>query len=108
MKYNQKQYEKGKFFGLVFQKGNISIKVLETIQEFITESEKYNHCVYTNEYYAKQDSLILSARVNNVLTETVEVSLKEMTITQSRGYGNKASNYHKEILELVNENLHLI
>ena len=31
-----------------------------------------------------------------------------MIVTQSRGYGNKASNHHKEIVELVNENLHLI
>ncbi|RRJ91549.1 hypothetical protein EG240_05960 [Paenimyroides tangerinum] len=110
MNFDQKQYEieKGKFFGLKFKKGNLTIKVLETIQEFIEESEKHNHCVYTNKYYAKQGSLILSARVNNVLKETVEISLKEMIVTQSRGYGNKASNHHKEIVELVNENLHLI
>lgn len=107
---DQKQYEKdkGAFFGLEFSKGGIGIKVLETIQEFINEADNFGHCVYSNKYYSKNNSLIFSAAVNGEPMETVEVSLNEMEVIQSRGLRNKASKHHNEIVNLVNENLHLI
>ena len=43
------------------------------------------HCVFTNEYYLKADSLILSATIDGKRIETIEVSLKRMEVVQSRG-----------------------
>lgn len=104
---DQLQYEKSKavFFGIAFTDNELEIKVLEHIEEFIKEAELHKHCVYSNRYFAKEDSLILSARVNGKPVETIEVSLSEMKVVQSRGMGNKASEYHDQILKLMNKNL---
>jgi hypothetical protein len=107
---NQKHYfkAKGQFFGLVFSEKNISIHVIETVREFLEEGCIHNHCVFTNDYYKKENSLILSAKVNGVPAETVQVSLENLEILQSRGHGNKATKYNKAIINLVNRNLHKI
>ena len=97
-----------KFFDLEFKEKEISITVLQSVQDFLEEGDELNHCVYTNEYYSKEDSLILSARVNGVRTETIEIKLPSLKIEQSRGYGNKPSKYNKKILVLVRKNLEKI
>lgn len=94
-----------KFFDLEFKSGDISISVLKSVEEFKQEAEALQHCVYTNEYYAKSNSLIFSAKVQGVRTETIEVKLKSMTIEQSRGLKNNPSVYHKEIVQLLKRNI---
>lgn len=94
-----------RFLGFQVKSGNIIIKVLETVKEFETEGDILKHCVFENEYYAKEQSLILSARINNVPIETIEVNLEKMKIEQSRGMGNKPSEYNQKIVSLVKRNL---
>lgn len=108
--YSQEEYNKDKsqYFGIQFKKGKLSIKVLETIEEFKEEAEVHKHCVFSNKYYAKKNSLILSARVNNTPIETIELSLTNFAIIQSRGLQNKSTVYHNDIIELINKNIHLI
>lgn len=106
----QKAYEqeKKKFFGLVFSSGKITIKFLDHLQEFLEEGDIHKHCVFTNAYYEKKDSLIFSARVDDKPMETIEVSLSEMKIKQSRGLQNTATKYNPQIINLVNQNLDTI
>lgn len=106
----QKRYieDKGVYFGLVFSNKNLTIKVLESVQEFIEEGEIHKHCVFTNSYYKKADSLCFSARVNGKPVETIEVSLSEMKVLQSRGLSNKASIYNQQIKDLLNKNMDVI
>lgn len=94
-----------KFFDLEFSKGNISIAILRTIDEFKQEGEELEHCVFANEYYLKQNSLIFSAKVNGKRVETVEVELKSFKISQSRGLKNKATEYNEEIVTLMKRSL---
>jgi DNA-directed RNA polymerase subunit RPC12/RpoP len=94
-----------KFFDLEFKKGNISIKLLQSIDEFKAEGDELKHCVFTNEYYRRQDSLIFSARVNGKRAETVEVKIDKMKISQSRGISNQPSKYNNEIVDLMTKNL---
>lgn len=107
---DQRDYEHAKsmFFGLLFNDNDLEIKVLESIQEFIVESDIHKHCVYSNRYYKKEDSLIFSARLEGRPIETIEISLSKMGIVQSRGLQNKASEYHKQIIDLMNKNLNQI
>lgn len=73
------------------------------------EGKALHHCVYTNEYYKKKDSLILSAKNSEgARMETIEVSLKSFRVVQSRGLQNENSSWHKEILKLVENNINLI
>ncbi|MCL7987711.1 PcfJ domain-containing protein [Sphingobacterium sp. lm-10] len=104
---NEEQYLKDKqaFFGLCFVSGDVTVKVLESVQEFVQESIAHKHCVFTGDYFKKQDSLIFSAIVKGVPVETVELSLKEMQIIQSRGLHNKASEYNEDIKKLVDRNI---
>lgn len=104
---DQKAYDRDKkiFFGLVFKKGSLAIKVLESIQEFIDESEAHGHCVYTSNYYRRKDSLILSAKVDGQPVETIEISLSNMKIVQSRGLENEPTKYHDQIVKLMQRNL---
>lgn len=109
--YQQEQtysQDKGKFLDLVISKGSLEIKPLPTVKAFFEEGNKMHHCVFINEYYKRKDALILSARVGGERVETVEVSLASLSIIQSRGVCNKNTKYHKEIIDLVNRNMHLI
>lgn len=107
---DQKRYEKAKaiFFGIAFSKQDLEVKVLEHVKEFIEEAETHKHCVYSNRYFDKEDSLILSAQVNGVRIETIEISLSQMKIVQSRGLQNKSTDYHQQIIDLVNNGLQVI
>ena len=99
---------KAKFFGLAFSDGQIVVRVLESVKEIIMEGKAMHHCVGTNGYYKKADSLILSATIDGKRIETVEVSLSQLKVIQSRGVCNKQTEYHDKIVQLVNDNMPLI
>lgn len=94
-----------KFLELEFKKGNIQISVLKSIEEFKVEGDVLKHCVYANEYYLKEDSLLLSAKVNGERTETIEIILSKLQISQARGFRNNATEHHDKIVNLVKKNL---
>ena len=107
---NENKYRelKGKFFGIFFTDGTIQVRVLESVNEFAEEGVAMHHCVFSNEYYLKADSLILSATIDGKRIETIEISLKKMKVVQSRGVCNKNTEHHDRIVSLVNKNMKLI
>jgi putative sterol carrier protein len=96
---------KSKFFGIQFSDGLIQIKVLESVDEIMKEGETLHHCVFTNEYHLRPDSLLLSACINDERLETIEFSLSKLQVLQSRGVCNKNTDYHDRILKLVKKNV---
>ena len=64
--------------------------------------------MFSNRYYLKEDSLILSATIEGRRIETIEVSLQTLKVVQSRGVCNKNTEYHEQIVDLVNANSRLI
>lgn len=94
---------KAKFFGLIFSDGLINIRVLESVAEIITEGKAMHHCV--GSYHSKEDSLILSACINGKRIETIEVSISQLKVIQSRGVCNKNTKYHNKIISLVESNI---
>lgn len=106
-KENVKYVERNsKYFDLILRQGDMTISVLQSIQEFIEESQEMGHCVFTNEYYKKKDSLILSARLPGKRIATVELSLKEFTVIQCRGKHNVETVHKAEIVDLIQKNMH--
>ena len=99
---------KSKFFGICFTDGTIQVHVLESVQEHLEEGVSMHHCVFSNAYYLKEDSLILSATIEGRRIETIEVSLRTLEVVQSRGVCNKNTEYHEQIVNLVNANRGLI
>lgn len=96
---------KSVFFGIVLTDNDLEISVLDTIEAYQMEGEQMKHCVFQCRYYAKKDSIILSAhdRQGNRI-ETVEFSLSEGKVVQSRGVCNSITPYHDRIVNLVNTN----
>lgn len=99
---------KKKYFGVRFSDGLIDVVVLDSLQEYIREGEALKHCVFTNDYHLKDNSLILSARIKNTPIETVELSLKDYSILQCRGKHNQSTEYHERIIGLVRQNVNQI
>ena len=100
--------KKKQFFGLEFTKENLSISVMESVQDFLEEGDVLRHCVFTNEYHKKNNSLILSAKYKDNPVETIEVTLPSLEIVQCRRTKNKDSSHHKQILKHLNQNLYQI
>ena len=99
---------KSHFFNLSFVDGNITVRVLESLSDFYKEGKLLHHCVFSNAYYKREDSLIMSATVDGKRMETVEFSLSRMEVCQCRGKSNQLSVYHDRILNLVRDNISLI
>ena len=104
---NEERFQalKAPFFGIAFTDGTIEVRVLESVEEYLEEGKALHHCVFTNEYYLKEQSLILSARIEGKRIETIEVSLETMKVIQCRGLQNKNSEYHDRIIDLVHRNI---
>ena len=100
--------QKSKFFGLVISDNEITVKVLESIEEYYEEGKTQNICVFGSSYYTKANSLILSARIDGRIIETIEVDLQTLTVVQCHGKNNKNTAYHDRIVDLVNSNARLI
>lgn len=96
------------FIGMEIKDKTIVIRPLESVTQFYQEGKTMHHCVYSNEYYKKSNSLILSSTVGGKRMETVEVSLRTFSIVQSRAVCNGVSPYHNRIIEMVNKNMNLI
>lgn len=100
---------KGKFFGICFGDGNITVSVITSVADIAEEGKEMHHCVYSAGYYKRDNCLILSAKDREGRRlETVEVDLGTFKVVQSRAVCNGVSPYHDRILELVNDNIHLI
>lgn len=109
-KENEEQFKalKSKFFGLVISDNEISVKVLESIEEYCQEGNAQHICVFSSSYYLKKNTLVLSARIGDTIIETVEVDLQTLKVVQCHGKYNKDTEYHDRIIDLVNSNARLI
>ena len=96
---------KSKYFGINFTNGVINIIALDHVREFFYEGKALHHCVFQNEYYKKEDTLILSARKGEERLETMEISLRDYALLQIHGNFHKNSAYHKDIVNLLNKNI---
>ena len=90
------------------QDGVASEASCRMVQEHLEEGTAMHHCVFSNEYYLKENSLILSATIEGRRIETIEVNLDTLKVVQSRGVCNKNTEYHDQIVSLVNANRKLI
>lgn len=96
---------KSPFFDLEFKAKGIKVVPLKSVREFIEEGDKLHHCINSSRYYGKEQSLILSARIDGEPVETVEVSLEKMKVIQARGLQNQPSEHHDTIINAVQKNM---
>lgn len=104
-KYEDKYRKlKGRYFGLSFADGDITVQPLQSVAEFAEEGDAMHHCVFEMGYYKNPHSLILSARIAGKRIETIEFDLKTLKVAQSRGVRNSNTPYHDRIIALVESN----
>lgn len=98
--------EKAAFLGIVFGDEKVTISVLKSVLDVWEEGKAMHHCVYTNEYFKKKDSILLSARdAAGKRLETVEIGLDSFQVLQSRGPMNGRTPFHDRILALCQSNM---
>lgn len=102
------QKEKSRYFDLEFKDKEITIKPLTSIKEFIDEWHTLHHCVFTNKYYQKEQSLILHALVNGVSIATIEMDINNLKIIQCRGTHNSVPPLKDRIITLIESNKYKI
>ena len=98
---------KRKYFGITFGNKDMQVIVLSSITAYRKEGDLQHHCVYTNGYYGKEGTLILSARMKDapdIPVETIELSLKDGSILQCYGKYNQPTEHHETIMNLVSRN----
>lgn len=95
-----------RWLGVVIIGENIIIKPLQDIAEFAAEGAAMHHCVYSNGYYRRADTLILSAKDSdgNRLA-TIEYNLKTRQIIQCRAACNQHPERYDEICALVKDGM---
>lgn len=96
--------DKSKFFDLEFKDKELTIKPLKSIKEFIDEWHTMHHCVFTNEYYKKEQSLIMHALVEGVSVATIELNIENLEILQCRGVHNSIPPLKDRIIALIESN----
>lgn len=104
---DEENYKKSKsrFFNITLKQDNIEIKPLVSIMEFLEEGHKMHHCVFTNQYYKRDDVLILHALKDGVSIATIELSLLNYQIIQCRGVCNQIPPHNKQIRDLIQNNI---
>lgn len=88
-----------RFFDMCINKGAITIKPLITIDDFQKEADVMEHCIAS--YYGKPKTLLISIEYNGSKTETAEIDLEHNNIIQCRGFKNKSSQWHDEIVNFI-------
>ena len=108
----EKLYKKlhAKYLAIFFGNDTINISVAQSVKDIREEGKHMHHCVYTNGYYKKSNSLILFARDKHTgkRIETIEIDIKNYKVAQSRGVCNSRTPQHDEIVALCNANMHLL
>lgn len=100
--------EKSRFFNIVIKDSDSTIFVLNSIEAYRAGGEAMHHCVFSASYYNIPDSVILSARdKDGRRIKTIEFSLTQGKVVQSRGVCNKNTEFHDRIVSLVNNNAFL-
>lgn len=92
------------FLSLNIANNHFRIAVLPTVQSFYEEGQSMHHCVYSNRYYEREDSLILSCRdKQNHRLATIEIGLPQGNIRQVRAACNQVPEQYDSIVQLLTQ-----
>lgn len=93
---------KYKLFEFKCSSDNFIIKPLLTIDDVRKEGAVQSHCVFKNEYYKDENSLLFTSFYKGKKLETIEYSIEKKKVIQCLGYKNECTEYHDQILDLAN------
>lgn len=92
----------GNMLSVVLTGEDITIRPLQTVDEFAEEGNAMDHCVFMCGYYNAGKNLILSAKDSNgKRLATIEYNVTRGEIVQCRGYRNSEPKRDSEIRNLI-------
>ena len=91
------------FKGFKLEQEDILIEPFKSVKDLREQSILLDHCAYESNYHKKVNSLLLSAKLNGIPIETIEVSLEKFKLIQVRGYDNHPSEYNSLIKKIVKQ-----
>ena len=94
-----------KFLNLKSEAEDLVIMVPQSVEEFYDAGVELKHCIYTNNYFDKKNSLLLFTYKDGQIFETTEVDIKTKEIVQSRGYKNKDTKYTRFVKQTIKQNI---
>lgn len=100
--FYQIKMSKYKLFDFKCISNNFIIKPLLTIDDVRKEGIKQSNCVFKNEYYNDENTLLFTSFYKNQKLETIEYSIEKKKVIQCLGYKNEYTEYHDQILDLAN------
>lgn len=109
MEREKKAYVKrmGVLLTLSLKGRNLSVKPLQSVDEFAEEGVAMKHCVFANGYYKHKDTLILSAKdADGNRLATIEYNTKNNEIVQCRAACNQVPKRDAEIRSLITSHQH--
>lgn len=99
------QKKKKKYLDIKIEiENNIVIRPLKNVEEFVTEATMMHHCVFANSYYEK-DTLILTARRDDIPLQTIEFDPLTKQIVQIYGNNNHKDEYTPIVEKAIKDNL---
>jgi len=100
---NEKIYKEthSQFFHLNWSYRNFTFTVLQSIFDFKMEGDQLKHCVYTNNYFLKENSLCISIKRENEHYATCEIDIKGLKVLQLYGKRNSVVEQNDELLTYV-------
>ena len=104
-KYNR-EYKKmrKRYFDLTFKEKSLVVEPMRSVEQILVEADMLNICTFENKYFEEKNLLLLSARNDDELLETVAYSFSKKKVVQASSYNNKPSKFHDEIIQLVEKN----
>lgn len=91
-----------KLLPLTLTAENLTIRPLQSVDEFAAEGTAMHHCVFENGYYKSKQNIILSARDGSgARLATIEYCLQDGSIKQCRASCNEVPKRDAEIRQLI-------
>jgi hypothetical protein len=79
------------------------IKPFRTVKDVMLVGEDLNICIFENNYFRKENTILFQAILDKQTIEVAEFDLRSRTVVQCHGLDHTKTAYHSEIIKLINE-----
>lgn len=101
------------FIGFNLIDNDIEVSFLDTVEDIYNEGKEMSHCIYANQYYRKNDSILFTSKKisENKKLESIEIKARNdgsVYLNQVLGHNNEITEYHNDITKLIENNIDTI
>lgn len=103
---NEAEYrkKKGKYLGIKIEANGITMSVIPTVADFLKIGSDMHICIFTNEYYKRDNSLIIIAKKRDKIQAVMELALDTGKCIQSRTKCNEVPKDNNMLVKMLESN----